>query len=141
MSVLLIIHLLAIGVWLGVVGAEFAIEFRGMRDEQAMRAAAELHYKTDLWVEVPAFVTVLVTGLLMLGDAALGNVFIAKLVFALLAIFFNGICVYAVAKRRKSLLANDRMGIKSADRAMKIGSAVIPTFLIAFSLGLYLGIG
>lgn len=141
MSILLILHFLGLGVWVGVVGAEFAIEFYGMRDEESLRTAAELHYKTDLWIEVPAFMTVLVTGILMLQDTQIEGMFLLKIVFALLAILFNCICVYAVIKRRSSLQANNSAGLATSDRAMKIGSAVIPTFLVALSLGLYLAVG
>jgi hypothetical protein len=140
MSILLTLHLLALGVWVGVVGAEFAIEFYGMRDDESLRTAAELHYKTDIWIEIPAFMTVLVTGLLMLGDDHLSGLFLIKLAFALLAIFFNCVCVYAVFKRRTSLRSGDTEGLRTADRAMKLGGAIIPTFLVAFSLGLYIAV-
>jgi hypothetical protein len=141
MSILLTLHLLALGVWIGVVGAEFAIEFYGMKDDDSLRTASELHYKTDIWVEVPAFLTVLVTGLLMLGDSDLSGLFLLKLTFALLAIFFNCICVYAVFKRRASLRRGDALGLEAADRAMKLGGAIIPTFLVAFALGMYHAVG
>jgi hypothetical protein len=140
MSILLILHLLALGVWIGVVGAEFAIEFYGMRDDESLPIAAELHYKTDIWIEIPAFLTVLVTGLLMLRENHLSGLFLLKLVFALLAIFFNFVCVYAVFKRRTSLRSGDAEGVRTAGRAMKLGGAIIPTFLVAFSLGLYLAV-
>jgi hypothetical protein len=140
MSILLTLHLLALGIWIGVVGAEFAIEFYGMRDDKSLRTAAELHYTTDIWVEIPAFMTVLVTGLLMLDASHLSGLFLLKLVFAFLAILFSFVCVYAVLKRRTSLRSGDTEGLRSADRAMKLGGAIIPTFLAAFSLGLYIAV-
>ena len=36
MGLILIIHLIALGIWIGVVGAEFAIEFDGMKDDNRM---------------------------------------------------------------------------------------------------------
>lgn len=140
MSILLLLHLLGLGVWIGVVGAEFAIEFFGMKDEGSLRTAAELHYKTDLWVEVPAFTIVLLTGILMLPGAELSALFLTKLAFALLAIFFNCVCVYAVFKRRVSLRSGDTEGLATAGRAMKLGGAIVPTFLVAFALGLSLAV-
>lgn len=137
MTILLTLHLLALGIWIGVVGAEFAIEFHGMKDQESLATAAELHYKTDIWIEIPAFSTVLVTGLLMLNEDHLGGLFLLKIVFALLAIIFNTVCVYAVFKRRKSLRSGDADGMRAAEGAMKLGGAIIPTFLAAFSLGLY----
>lgn len=68
MSLILIIHLIAIGIWIGVVGAEFAIEFDGMKDDESYIRASKMHYLTDIWIEIPAFTAVLITGLLMFVD-------------------------------------------------------------------------
>ncbi len=138
MSLLLITHLIALGIWIGVVGAEFAIEFDGMKDDESYIRASRLHYITDLWVEIPAFTTVLVTGLLMLNESHLSGVFAYKLAFALLAIFFNIVCVYAVFKRRKFALSSDLEGMRSAEKIMKVGGLIIPTFLVAFVLAIYM---
>lgn len=138
MSFTLVIHLIALGIWIGVVGAEFAIEFDGMKDDESHIRASKMHYLTDLWIEIPAITTVLITGLLMLSESHLAGVFLYKIVFAVLAIIFNIICVYAVFKRRKFALASDIDGMRSTDTAMKIGGLVIPAFLVAFTLGIYL---
>ena len=138
MSFTLILHLIALGIWIGVVGAEFAIEFDGMKDDESYVRASKMHYLTDLWIEIPAFTVVLVTGLLMLNESHLAGVFLYKVIFAVLTILFNIICVYAVFKRRKFALAADIEGMRSAEPAMKIGSLVIPAFLVAFILALYL---
>lgn len=138
MSLILIIHLIAIGIWIGVVGAEFAIEFDGMKDDESHIRASKMHYLTDIWIEIPAFTAVLITGLLMLNESHLAGVFLYKVIFAVLAIMFNIICVCAVFKRRKFALSSDIEGMRSADTAMKIGGLIIPTFLVAFVLGIYL---
>lgn len=138
MSLLLTLHLLALGIWIGVVGAEFAIEFDGMKDDESYIRASKMHYLTDIWIEIPAFTTVLITGLLMLNESHLAGVFLYKVIFAALAIMFNIICVCAVFKRRKFALSSDIEGMRSADTAMKIGGLIIPTFLVAFVLGIYL---
>jgi len=134
---MLIIHLIALGIWIGVVGAEFAIEFYGMKDDESYINASKMHYTTDIWVEIPAFTTVLITGLLMLNESHLSGVFLYKIIFSLLAIFFNMVCVYAVFQRRKFALSADIDGMKSTDAAMKIGGLIIPTFIIAFLLAIY----
>ena len=138
MSFTLIIHLIALGIWIGVVGAEFAIEFDGMKDDESYIRASKMHYLTDIWIEIPAFTAVLITGMLMLNEGHLAGVFLYKVLFAVLAIMFNIICVYAVFKRRKFALSSDIEGMRSADKAMKIGGLIIPTFLVAFILGIYL---
>lgn len=138
MSLLLTLHLLALGIWIGVVGAEFAIEFDGTKDDESYIRASKMHYLTDIWIEIPAFTAVLITGLLMLNESHLAGVFLYKVIFAVLAIMFNIICVCAVFKRRKFALSSDIEGMRSADTAMKIGGLIIPTFLVAFVLGIYL---
>lgn len=138
MSLLLVVHLIALGIWIGVVGAEFAIEFDGMKDDESYVKASKMHYATDIWVEIPAFTTVLVTGVLMLNESHFSGIFLYKIIFALLAIVFNIVCVYAVFKRRKFALVSDIQGMKSTDTAMRIGALIIPTFVIAFALAIYI---
>lgn len=109
-----------------------------MKSDEALLKAAKLHYATDIWIETPAFLTVLITGLIMLEAEHLQGLFLAKIIFASLAILCNIICVYAVAKRRKFALNNDIAGMKSTGRLMQFGGLLIPTFLIAFVISAYL---
>jgi uncharacterized membrane protein len=81
---------------------------------------------------------VLITGLLMLNGAHLEGVFLFKVIFALLAIAFNVVCVYAVFKRRQFAMQADIDGMKSTNNAMRIGGLIIPTFLLALLLALYI---
>lgn len=138
MGLILTIHLIALGIWIGVVGAEFAIEIDGMKDDKSYIKAAKLHYVTDIWVEIPAFTTVLITGLLMLNNSHFDGVFLYKLIFATLAIVFNLICVYAVFQRRKYALESDIAGMKSTETVMKLGGLIIPSFILALALAIYL---
>lgn len=138
MSLLLVVHLLALGIWIGVVGAEFAIEFDGKKNDISYIKAAKMHYVTDVWVEIPAFTIVLATGLLMLNESHLTGIFLYKIIFALLAIIFNIVCVHAVFKRRGFALQSDLDGMNSTSTAMKIGGLIIPTFLITFILAIYI---
>lgn len=75
MTILLSIHLIALGIWVGVVGAEFAIEFDGMKDDESFIKASKTHYATDIWIEMPAFTSVFVTGFLMLNESHLDGFF------------------------------------------------------------------
>lgn len=140
MTALLSLHLLSIGIWIGVVAAEFVIEFDGMKDEESLIRAAKLHYSTDKWVEIPAFTTALVTGLLMIRTEHLSGLFLAKIIFALLAISFNVICIVAVFRRRKFAIQNDVVGMESTNGLMRLGALIIPFFIIAFALAAYLTI-
>ena len=137
MSILLFFHILAIGIWIGVVGAEFVIEFDGMKSDEARIRASRLHYLTDIWIEVPAFLIVLGTGLLMFQAENASGLFLTKVVFGLLAVGFNGICVLAVFRRQKFAAKGDKEGMDSVEPLMKFGGLIIPVFLVAFGLGLY----
>ena len=134
---LLTLHLLALGIWIGVVGAEFVIEFDGMNDDESAMRAAKMHYLTDLWVEAPAFTVVLVTGLLMLGEQQLSGLFLYKVIFGVLAVVFNSVCVVSVFRRRKYALLGDVENMHAANELMKVGALVIPTFMVAFALSMY----
>jgi len=140
MTILLILHLLAIGIWIGVVSAEFAIEFDGMKDDESFIKASNMHYSTDIWVEIPAFTVVLVTGILMLGERHLEGLFLYKIIFGVLAVLFNIVCVYAVFKRQKYANTEDIAGMNSVAPIMKIGGLVVPTFIVALALGIYLAV-
>ena len=93
---LLYLHLVAAGIWVGVVAAEFFIEIAAMRDDTSCIKASKLHFATDTWIEVPAFLSVLVTGAFKLHSGHMEGLFLYKVLFGLLAILFNIICVYAV---------------------------------------------
>jgi len=133
---LLTLHLIALGCWIGVVGAEFVIEFAGMKDNESFRRASMLHYQTDIWVEIPAFSVVLLTGLLMVNESHLEGLFLYKIIFAILAMLFNIVAVYAVFKRRGFAIKDDLHGMKSVDPIMKLSGLIIPCFLVAFTLGM-----
>ena len=135
MDALLALHLVAVGIWIGVVGAEFFIEFDGKHDDASYIKASKMHYATDIWIEIPAFLTVLVTGALMLDGSHLEGLFLYKVIFGVAAVIFNLVCVYAVFVRRRFALAGDIAGMKSTDPAMRLGGAgFIPSFLIAIVL-------
>jgi len=62
------IHLLVVGMWTGLVGAEVILEWT-CREGPAARAAAEIHYWLDLLLEAPLVLAVTVTGGILLLDA------------------------------------------------------------------------
>lgn len=116
MEILLILHLLALGIWIGVVGAEFVIELRA---EEGL--AARMHYLTDLWIEVPAFTLVLITGLAMLPAQSLQGLLLYKLPLALLAIVFNLVCVIAVWLRKRALESGDQQALQKTQHLLMLG--------------------
>lgn len=138
MGALLTLHLLGLGIWVGVVAAEVVIEFDGAKSDDSLIKASKLHYLTDIWIEIPAFALVLVTGLLMLSPDQLVGTFLYKVILGVAAVAFNLVCVYAVFKRRSYAITNDIKGMQSTDPIMRLGGAgFIPSFLAAIILGMY----
>jgi hypothetical protein len=135
MTELLALHLIAVGIWVGVVAAEFFIEIDGMKDDASQIKASKMHFLTDIWIEIPAFSIVLVTGILMLEPDHMEGLLFYKVVFGFLAVIFNLVCVIAVIKRRKFSMTADIAGMNSTNLLMKLGGAgFIPAFLIALVL-------
>lgn len=138
LSALLTLHLLGLGIWVGVVAAEVVIEFDGAKSNDSLINASKLHYLTDIWVEIPAFALVLITGLLMISPDHLEGAFLYKVILGVAAVAFNLVCVYAVFKRRRYAIENNIKGMQSTDPIMRLGGAgFIPSFLAAIVLGLY----
>ncbi len=139
MSSLLALHLVAVGIWVGVVAVETFIELDGKKDDQSHIKASRLHYLTDIWVEIPAFTTVLITGALMLADEHLHDLFLVKIVCGLIAIASNLVCVYAVFVRNRHAGKQDMEGVHSAERVLLAGGvAFIPSFIAAIAIASYL---
>jgi hypothetical protein len=137
MTPLLVLHLIAVGIWLGVIGAEFFIEFDAVKDDESHIKASKMHFATDIWIEIPAFLTVGITGLLMLNASHMEGLFLYKIIFGLLAIVFNLVCVVAVYRRRNFALLGDIAGMKTTNPLMRLGGAgFIPCFLIAIVLAI-----
>ncbi len=139
-KLLLVIHLVFIGVWLGCVLTEALFERALLgqgRDQE--RILVRLHKRVDLMVEIPAFVIVLITGALMLSNATPSTALYAKIGFGLLAIAANSYCIWIVFRRARA--ANDGQWERFAhlDHLQhKVGALVLLGILGALSFGIYL---
>jgi hypothetical protein len=139
-TMLLPLHIVAVGVWLGCVLTEALFEraLLGKGREQELLLAG-LHWRVDLIVEIPAFVVALLTGALMLQSATPSALLHAKIGFGLLAAAANVYCVWLVFRR----LAHARAGRWAAfDRVdhlqHKFGAVVLVGIVVALSIGVYL---
>src|SRR5574343_1362030 len=89
-TLLLPLHLLFAGIWLGCVLTEALFERALLgqgRDKELILTA--LHKRVDLFVEIPAFALVVITGGLLLSSVAPTALLHVKLGFALLAVITN----------------------------------------------------
>ena len=107
-TLLLSLHLIFIGLWLGCVFTEALFERALLgqgRDKELLLTA--LHKRVDLFIEVPAFTLVLLTGGALLATAPQTALLHVKIAFASLAIIINIYCVYLVFKRDRLAQSND----------------------------------
>ena len=100
MDPLHVAHLMALGIWLGIVITEALFEFAGS-DADSLRAAARFHYAVDMFGELPVLAAVIVTGILLArGVAPLTPLHHLKIAASLVAIGSNLICAVWVVQRR-----------------------------------------
>lgn len=137
---MLVLHLLSIGLWLGCVLTEALFERallgRGRTSELLL---ADLHKRVDIWVEIPAFVAVVVTGGLLLAHATPSFWLTIKVGLGLLAVLANGLCVGVVFARAKAAHAGHWERFEQLDHVQhKLGALVLIGMLGALLVGLSL---
>ena len=129
------------GLWLGCVLTEALFERALLgqgRDKELILTA--LHKRVDVFIEIPAFTLVVVTGMLLMPQAPMSMVFVAKLVFALLTVATNVFCVYLVFKRHQLAASDDWTGFEATDNLQhKWGAAVLIGMLGALIAGVVSG--
>lgn len=87
-------HLIALGMWLGVVITEVLFEFAAS-DAESLRAAARFHYNVDKYGELPILVAVLGTGTMLAVRAwPLTPLHVIKIAVSLVAVGSALICVH-----------------------------------------------
>lgn len=97
-TVLLIGHLLCAGLWLGCVLTEALFERALLgKGRDAERTLAALHWRVDVWVEVPAFTAVVLTGGLLWGLSPHTGLLYLKAGAAGVAVLANVWCVWLVS--------------------------------------------
>ena len=105
-------HLVALGMWLGVVITEVLFEFAGS-DPDSLRAAARFHYNVDKFGELPILVAVLVTGAALAVQAwPLTPLHIIKIAASLIAVGASLLCVLWVFQRRHVRDVNALLGFR-----------------------------
>jgi len=138
MNTLLILHLSFVGIWLGCVVTEALFEralLGTSRENESILAS--LHKRVDLFVEIPAFVGVLVTGLMMFSSAAMTTLMIVKIVLGSIAIVANIYCVRLVFLRVVFSKAGNWQAFESADHIQhKVGAIVLLGIIAALGVGL-----
>ena len=113
----------------------------GKGREQELILAA-LHKRVDIFVEVPAFMGVLITGGFLLSGAGIRLLLKIKIAIALVAIAANAFCVFLVFKRSAHARVGNWQGFAQTDSIQhKVGAVVLLGILISLCMGLYLYAG
>lgn len=135
---LLPLHLALVGLWLGCVLTEALFERALLgkgRDKELILTA--LHKRVDVFIEIPAFTLVVITGMLLMPQAPMGVVFVTKLVFALLAVATNVFCVHLVFERHQLATLSNWTSFDAKDQLQhKWGAVVLIGILGSGVLGL-----
>lgn len=139
-ALLLPVHLVFAGLWLGCVLTEALFERALLgRGRDAERILARLHKRVDLYVELPALVGVLITGVLMVRVAPPSVLLHTKIAFGLLAIVANLYCVWVVLRRERAAQASDWQEFETLDQVQhQVGAVVLLGIVAALGLGVYL---
>lgn len=141
MRILLFLHLVLLSAWLGCILVE-AIYEHSIEKTDGMRIfVSRLHWTTDKFIEIPAFVGVLLTGAVMATQVAMTPLLALKILFGLIAIIFNAICVVLVMKRLRYANAADfdAWAWEAIDHRQHVyGAVVLIGLLLALGIGGYL---
>ena len=120
-------HLVALGMWLGVVITEVLFEFAGS-DADSLRAAARFHYNVDKFGELPILVAVLVTGTILAVRAwPLTPLHLIKIAASLIALGCALVCTLWVFRRRGIEDVNVLLGYRRRIWTLAAVAAVFAT--------------
>lgn len=138
MSTLLLLHLTGLALWFGVIGVEFVMERGRARGREVGYAVARFHYQTDLYLEMPAFTLVLVTGALMVDPARLHGLYLLKVGAGIVAIGMNALSMVPVVLRKRAADADRLQDVirysRWIDRTVPLG---LGAAVVALGIGLY----
>ncbi len=139
-ATVLFVHLLFVGVWLGCVLTEALFERALLGQGRAQELIlVRLHKRVDVWIEIPAFMGVLISGGLLLSQATWSSTLQVKIIFGLVAIAANIYCVGLVFRRTKTAESGDWARFEALDHLQhKWGAVVLVAILLALGLGVSL---
>lgn len=130
------IHLLVVGMWTGLVGAEVILEWM-CREGAAARTAAQVHFWLDLLIEAPLVLAVCVTGGVLLRDAWPPSSLLGwKLAAGAIPIISCTFSIIFVLQRHRTL--DDPVALAVGRRRVLLSALAVGPGLVALYLGLRL---
>lgn len=139
MNIILFIHIICVATWLGCILTEAIYEHSAGDSPDRRHFISVLHWNTDKYIEIPAFLGVLLTGGAMIHQAEMTPLLWIKIAFGLIAILFNALCVGLVVRRLGHARNGNVAGWEAIDRKQhKLGGVVLIALLVALGIGGYL---
>mgnify|MGYP001231514289 CR=1 FL=1 len=137
-DILLKIHLFSVAFWFGILGAELIIERNRTLSALHSKAVAHQHFWIDMLFETPAFVIVLITGLLMINPQQTDLFYWAKVAFGLIAVGGNILCTIAIVKRKLASDDDNRADvIRHSKFVDKLSAVAAPAGVLALLLAAF----
>ncbi len=138
-AILLKLHLFGVAFWFGVVGVEFIVERQRAASREQGFLVARVHERIDLFLEMPAFVLVLITGVLMVDTDRLTGFYLLKVSAGAVAVLGNVVCLAPVFARKSAADRQDLSAVIRYSAAIdRITMVALPAGLLAFCLGVAL---
>ena len=131
MSLVLLVHILAVGIWLGCLATEIFFEKRMEAEAGARLFVSHLHDRVDRFVEGPAFVVTAATGAWLVRDATWTPLLAAKVGLGGAAILFNIWCLKIVFDRAAAASAGRWDDWAAIDRLQHKVGGLVTVLLIA----------
>lgn len=133
--VLVVLHVLAAGIWLGCLATEIAFEKAMAADVSVRDWVSALHDRVDRWIEGPAFVVVAVTGLALSGGDGVTGWTLAHALVGAIAVAANVWCLAVVFSRARASNDGDVEAWFRADRMQhRLGTIVTVAMVAALVL-------
>ncbi len=105
MTLLLVVHVFAVGLWVGCIATETLFEHTLGTEPRHAAAVAKLHVAVDLWVEAPAFLVVALSGAALAMTMPLTPLLLVKMALGGAAVLINVACVWIVIERQRAFAA------------------------------------
>lgn len=131
-------HVIVLGLWGGCVLVEVLLELSALKNNALHDIMPELHYKIDVFIELPLLFLVLASGIFLFQSAAMSPLLMFKAGAGLWAVTANLYCVFVVIRRKKMADEGNAAEVdKCTRRVFASAVAGIPAGLAALCLGLY----
>lgn len=135
MDMLHFIHLFFVGCWLGTVCVEGVVEWRAAKDDK-LSIIGSWHYYIDIFVEIPTFTIVLITGTILTARLPeISGLSLLKITLGLIPVIVNIWCVWPVMMRKKYLGAG-----KNTEQNKKKIEHYSRQIYLAFAIGSPFGV-